>query len=109
MSVDYKLIGKRIQQKRKQLGKTQEAFAEDLSVSVSYVSQFERGKTKLSLNKLSEISVKLNCDLSFLVSGVTIEYETYAYNELLNKYFKLEQNNRKNILDFMDVMINNQK
>ena len=41
MAVDFKLIGKRIQDKRKGLKKTQEDLAEYLDVSVGYVSNME--------------------------------------------------------------------
>lgn len=107
MSIDYKLIGKRIKQKRKQLGKTQEVFAEELSVTVGYVSQFERGITKLSLDRLSEISALLNCDLSFLVSGVTTENIDYSQNEFLNNYSKLSNRDKQVVRDLIDSMIKN--
>ncbi|HIU48528.1 MAG TPA: helix-turn-helix transcriptional regulator [Candidatus Avimonoglobus intestinipullorum] len=43
MSIDYSLIGARIQARRKQMHLTQEQLAEALSVSVGYISQVERG------------------------------------------------------------------
>ena len=66
MSVDYSMIGKRIKQKRKQLHQTQDYLAEALGVSVGYVSQIERGVTKISLDTLSAISSFLQCDITEL-------------------------------------------
>ena len=57
MAVDFKLIGKRIQEKRKELKKTQEDLAEYLDVSVGYVSNMERGTTKISLTTLVNILI----------------------------------------------------
>ena len=56
MNVDYKLVGKRIQAARKQSGMTQETLAEKLDVSIGYVSQVERGVTKISLDLLAAIA-----------------------------------------------------
>lgn len=49
MSVDYKMIGKRIKSSRKQLKMTQEELAEKLDISSSFESRMERGATKISL------------------------------------------------------------
>ena len=49
MRIDYKLIGNRIKTERKKSGITQEVLAEMLDVTVGYVSQVERGITKISL------------------------------------------------------------
>ena len=50
MNVDYSLIGERIKKTRKMRGMTQDALAERLGVSIGYVSQVERGITKISLD-----------------------------------------------------------
>lgn len=107
MSVDYKLIGGRIKTKRKAAGKTQEQLAEKLSVSVGYVSQLERGVTKISLDTLSEICAILNCDMSFFITGTATGENAYLQDELIDKYSTLTQTQKKTILDFIDVLIKN--
>lgn len=107
MSVDYKLIGSRIKAKRKAVGKTQEQLAEKLAVTVGYVSQLERGVTKISLDTLSEISSILNCDMSFFITGTATEGNAYLQEELIEKYSALTQVQKKTILDFIDVLIKN--
>ena len=82
MAVDFKLIGKRIQEKRKELKKTQEDLAEYLDVSVCYVSNMERGTTKISLTTLVNISDFLGCDVSDLVSKVSTNGNGYLSEEL---------------------------
>lgn len=82
MAVDFKLIGKRIQDKRKNIKKTQEELAEYLNVSVGYVSNMERGTTKISLTTLVNISDFLGCDVSDLVSKVSTNGNTYLSEEL---------------------------
>ena len=56
MNVDYFAIGQRIKQVRRDRGMTQERLAEALSVSVGYISQIERGVTKISLETLAAVA-----------------------------------------------------
>ena len=62
MAVDFFTVGQRIQKRRKMLHKTQEQMAEALSVTVGYISQIERGVTKISLDTLSEIAEYQDCN-----------------------------------------------
>lgn len=105
MSVDYKLIGSRIKIKRKENHKTQEQLAESLSVTVGYVSQIERGITKISLETLSNISNILNCNMEYFTSGITIENSEYMRDELYYKTQLLNDNQRRMVSDIIDVLI----
>ena len=67
MNVDYKLIGERIKRARKMRGFTQETVAEKLDVSIGYISQVERGITKISLDFLGAMSLVLDCDIALLI------------------------------------------
>lgn len=46
MELDYRIIGSRIQARRKQKKITQEKMAEALNLSVGFISQIERGGHK---------------------------------------------------------------
>ena len=72
MNVDYGAIGQRIKQVRRSRDMTQERLAEALSVSVGYISQIERGVTKINLDTLAAVAAHLNCELSELVTGVSV-------------------------------------
>ncbi len=104
MSVDYKLIGIRIKEKRKENRKTQEQLAENLSVTVGYVSQLERGITKISLETLSNICAALNCDMEYFVSGITVENTEYMKDELYHKTLLLNNNQRRMMSEIIDVI-----
>ena len=82
MSVDYRLIGSKIQNTRKQKKITQEQLAEHLDVSVGYVSQMERGITKINLDRLSEIADYLECDITSLLSGSSHFSPEYLINDI---------------------------
>ena len=82
MTIDYPLIGARIRTARKEKALTQEALAEVLGVSVGYVSQVERGVTKISLDLLGSLSGILGKDLSYFVSQAGTANQGYLQSEL---------------------------
>ena len=73
MDVDYRAIGRRIKMRRKAAGKTQDKLAEALSVSVGYISQLERGVTKINLETLYRIARILDCRPIDLLSDLPRE------------------------------------
>lgn len=104
MQIDYRLIGSRVKQRRKALNLTQEKLAEKLSVSVGYVSQVERGITKISLDLLGEISDILGCDIAELVTDSSVKSNGYLVNEISEKISVLDENERQIIFGIIDLM-----
>ena len=81
MSIDYKLLGERIKQQRMIKGVTQEKFAEYMNVSVGYVSQIERGITKISLERLVATARYLDVSVSYLLEGTDRSEKKYLKSE----------------------------
>lgn len=104
MNVDYKLIGARIKAVRKSLGVTQGMLAERLEVSVGYISQVERGITKISLDLLGGIASVLNCDISSLITESSIKCDNYIANELMEEINKLDNKKRTLLLSFIKLL-----
>ena len=107
MSVDFRLIGERIKIKRREKNLTQEQLAEKIDVTVGYISQCERGISKINLEKLSEIACILNCDIGYLVSGSSIESEEYLKQVYIEKYEKLTPTQKQQIIGFIDILSGN--
>ena len=107
LAVDYKVIGTRIKEKRKAAGKTQEQLAEILSVTVGYVSQMERGVTKINLDMLSDICAALETDMSFFVSGTATEKGDYLEGEIGSRFSKMNEKQKKLAIEIIDSIINN--
>ena len=103
MNVDYKLIGERIQRVRKSRGMTQEIMAEKLDVSIGYVSQVERGITKISLDLLGAISSILDCDVASLISGSAVDSEIYLNSEIIEEISRLNSRQKKYILSIIKL------
>ena len=103
MNIDYTLIGERIKKARRVCGMTQEILAEKLGVSIGYVSQVERGITKISLDLLAAISTILSCDIASLITDSAINSQDYLENEIISEIKKLNQKKRKYILKIIKL------
>lgn len=104
MSVDYSVIGRRIKQRRRDMGATQDRLAEALGVSVGYISQIERGVTRVNLDTLSRIAVFLRCDVGELVSGSTVENGQYLSGELTQVYGAMDDRQRRLLLQIAEIL-----
>lgn len=69
MNVNFKLIGKRIQEVRKQQAMTQAELAALTDMSDSYISYIETAKKQASLESLIRISNALGITVDELLSG----------------------------------------
>ncbi|WP_276778754.1 helix-turn-helix transcriptional regulator [Treponema succinifaciens] len=108
MAVDFFTVGQRIQKRRKMLHKTQEQMAEALSVTVGYISQIERGVTKISLDTLSEITEYLDCNFSQLLDGSAMQSDLYLKDEIKLQESRLSPVNKRILSEIADVLEKNQ-
>lgn len=109
MLMDYKLIGSRIQARRKAQKKTQENMAEALLVTVGYISQIERGITKINLDTLAQVADYLSCDVADLVAGASSQTAAYLEPELSGMVRELSPKQRKLLFDLISVIKDNDK
>lgn len=83
-------MGERIKAARKQMGLSQQSIAQELGVSISAVSLWEKDKANITSDKLASLAKVLDCSLEWLIQGKTfnnksdIEISTTDYQaELL--------------------------
>lgn len=105
MNIDYKLIGKRIQKIRKDRSITQETLAENIGVTTGYISQIERGITKVNLDTLSHIATILDCDISFFITGTVKSSNNYLEEDLNFKIKSLTSQQKELLLHIADNII----
>lgn len=55
MALDYNVIGSRIKQARLAKNMTQEDLAEQIDISVAFLSRVERGNSRINLKRLNQI------------------------------------------------------
>ena len=105
MAIDYKLIGNRIKEKRKECGKRQIDVAADIYVSSGYISQIERGLTKTNLETLSDIADILNCDVADFITGSNSPGRDKYKEDILNLYHKLSIEERLMLYSLLKAYI----
>lgn len=66
---NLKEIGKRIQNRRKLLGLTQEQLADEMNVSVQMVSNLERGNKAIRIDNLLRLCQLLNVSTDYILTG----------------------------------------
>lgn len=69
MSVNYKMIGRRIKGQRRTQRMSQAFLAEQVELSVSYISCIERAKKQVSLEALVRIANSLDTTVDCLLIG----------------------------------------
>ena len=105
MSVDYKLIGSRIKERRKACGKTQQRLADDIFVSPGYISQIERGLTHINLETLSEIATILQCDIAEFISLANYHRKDELKSEISDLYNQLSMEERYMLFHLLTTYI----
>lgn len=104
-----KRVGKRIKERRMELGMTQEQFAEKLGVATNYISTIERGasfpryeKLVMMLNALQTSADSIFCDV--------LDYNSsFMASELSQKLKDLPNTEQKRILGMVELMIKQAK
>ena len=106
--MDYISIGKRIAKIRKKKKLTQEALAERVDSSSTYISNIERAAKQPSLNMLVRIASVLEISLDYLVldnySNDKIK-DSIEIEEIITKLGKLCKNNKRIYLDISNSIL----
>lgn len=98
----YKLIGKKIKIARREKGLTQEELAEELDVSVSFISQVETGKKRFNLSRISEISEILEKPVGYFIDGY--EGINSDKEEIICLLKKMDEKQLKMVLEIVRIL-----
>ena len=72
-----RFIGKRIQQRRKELGLTASALSEQIGIAQQQLSRYERGDNKINVSHLVEIATALDTSIGwFFIDCLSEEKKT---------------------------------
>lgn len=109
------LIGKRIQQRRREINITAEFLAEQIGVLQQQFSRYERGATKINVAHLVNIAVILNTPISWFFADSKAENLTFSTEEhyvpirndalkqrLDYHWAKLTNEQKRNLINFLD-------
>lgn len=106
MEVNYRLIGTRLCQRRKELHLTQKKLGDKMHISSSHISAIETGTKQPSLETLLEFCKTLNINIDYLLNRT-------LYNELdeqlVEKIKLCSFENRNRISKIVDVFLEEEK
>lgn len=100
--IDYKLIGKRIKEKRLEKHLTQEQIAEYLNISNEYMSKIENAKIEINLKRLAELSVLLETEIEYFISGVVTGSPEYKVNDFMRMFEDLSPKEKEAVYNIVE-------
>ena len=81
MALDYSIIGSRIRQARIAKDMTQEELADQLDISVAFLSRVERGNSHVNLKMLNQICNILEVSEGLILNGTSSDSEDYLVED----------------------------
>lgn len=99
MTLDFKAIGKRIQQLRRDKKITQEQLSESVNLSVVQISYIETGKSRLSLDSLVNIATALGASTDEILFGHIQNNADHRYDEWLNFFADCDKSELRILLE----------
>ena len=105
MYYDYKDIGTRILQKRRELSLTQKQLAEKLNISNNHLSNIENGKAAPSFDLFIDICKALNTSSDFLLFNYI---HPQASSSLVEKIALCSDENKIMVSRFVDFCLSQQ-
>lgn len=92
-------VGKRIMERRKKLGMTQEALAEKSGVTTQFVSYAESGKRAMRPENLMKIASALGVSTDYILTGDIIDKDKLLLSEKLDRLTAVEVQIVESIID----------
>ena len=92
-------MGKRIMDRRKKFGLTQEALAEKSELTTQFVSYAESGKRGMRPENLMKIAAALGVSTDYLLTGDIIDKDKLLFSEKLDKLTPQQVRIVENVID----------
>ena len=102
-------IGKRIIQRRKKLGLTQEALAEKGDMTTQFVSYAESGKRAMRPENLLKISSALGVSADYILTGEIVDKDYLLLSDKMRKLTPSQLRLIENIVDECNSLFNHEK
>lgn len=102
-------IGKRIIERRKKLGLTQEALAEKGDMTTQFVSYAESGKRAMRPENLLKISSALGVSANYILTGEIVDKDYLLLSDKMRKLTPSQLRLIENIVDECNSLFNHEK
>ena len=107
--LNFKVIGKKIKERRLSLNITQEYIANKLDVNASHISNIKCGRANPSLTILIKIANILKCSVDYFISGeYTFDLESVTAmsldEQIIKKLEYCDIETKQKILQIIDIL-----
>ena len=109
MAIDYNIVGERIKKARLDKKLTQEKIAEQLDVSVAFLSRVERGSSHINLKRLNQLCSILDVTEGYILSGSSDNSKNYLDEDFKNLLEKCTPEQQKLIYNIAKTIVENDK
>jgi transcriptional regulator with XRE-family HTH domain len=109
MTIDFRLLGKRIASARKKKGLTQERLAEHAELTNTYVSNIERGRSIPSLETLMKLCSALGCTPDTVLLGTNVGDKHYLEHDIQSRLALLGACDRRLVMGMIDLLLRERK
>ncbi len=106
MAIDYSIIGQRIKKARLAKNMTQEDLAEQIDISVAFLSRVERGNSHINLKRLNQLCGLLDVTEGYLLNGASSSSENYLNKEFSELLESCSPDKQKLIYNVAQVIAN---
>lgn len=104
--IDYKVVGKKIADKRREMGLTQKELADECGISSSYLAHIEAGANKLSLDVAVGISNTLGLDINYLIVD-NLDIEDDKITAVLGQLKNCTSEQKEKFVNISQVLLDN--
>lgn len=104
MALDYNIIGERLKKARIDKNMTQEKLAEQIDVSVAFLSRVERGTSHINLKRLTQICEILGVSEGSILNGVSSNSDNCLASEFNNILNSVSSDKQKLIYKIAKVI-----
>ena len=105
--MDKKDLGLRLRDLRIEADYTQEELAERADMSTVYLGEVERGQKVIGVDKFINIVKALGVSADYVLCNELPTGEPYVFDEITEKFKKLNPKQRKTAIDILDGYIKN--
>ena len=109
MTINYKEIGRRIAQRRRELGFKQYEVCEMIDVNYKYLSNIETGRSTPSLEIIMKLCEALQTTPDYLLLGTISTEKAVTHKQLSQRIDELDTKNKLIINDIIDILNNYQQ
>ena len=111
-------VGKRLRQRRRLVGMTQQQLAEHVGIKFQQIQKYETGANRVSASRLWDIASTLDVSINFFFDGLQAEKGVKIQSDampsdlmgdkealdLVRSYYPLPENQRRRLFDLARVL-----